>query len=134
MRARARAIDRTRRLLSRRTRQICREKTPIENLSGRAIDSRNSFSAAGRLYDPIDRAKIPLVGRTNVANTFCDSYRAIPRPFGNAKIDFLENYVREGWRAHAHTSVTALAAAAVRPQGHIFAYMYMGIGSDEIPH
>lgn len=31
----------------------------------------------------------------NVANTFCNSYRAIPRPSGNAKIDFPENYVRD---------------------------------------
>lgn len=84
-----------------------------------------------RLYDPIDRTKIPVVGRTNVANTFCDSYRTIPRPFGNAKIDFPENYVLALVRAREHTRAeSSTLPSPVGPQGHIFAYTYARIGRD----
>lgn len=102
-----------------------------KNLSARAIDSRahNSFStyihAHARAYTHIRSRHrlftIPQIvqkfqsdGRTNVANTFCNSYRAIPRPSGNAKIDFPENYVRDLASADIH----------IRAQRRTFAYTY----------
>lgn len=102
----------------------------IETLEKELIGMRHWFARTQFFLDSRRRdftilyivRKFYSDGRTNVANTFCDSYRAIPRPFGNAKIDFPENYVREP------------AQVLRRTQRHTFAYTYARSNSDEIPH
>lgn len=72
-----------------------------KNLPACAIDSQFFLDSWRDFMILYIVRKFQSNGRTNVANTFYDSYHAIPRPFGNAKIDFPKNYV-----ARASTSLT----------------------------
>lgn len=104
-------------------RQICRDNPSRRNLSACAPLIRAS-AILSRLLAKGDFTILYIVrkfypdGRMNVANTFCDSYHAIPRPFGNAKIDFPENYVREPAQVLRRTQRHTLLSR-IRTRGRI---------------